>query len=262
MPEKVKKWHRVASGSDESPKWAQKVQETAKTAEKKPGNGQKVGGRPIENENNLKTAPEESPLPAHEPAEAFPHEGLVRACAHRFLGRGVAMEDLLQEARTAVCVAVQRFDSSRGVSFSTYAVPLVLGALRECCRRASPMYIPRREARQIGRALQEHPGESAGLTPDATAPALMQMLSAYRRMQSLTADPELAALAGEDGFEERVLLRQAVGQLGSPYNRVIALRYLCGLSQRETGRRMGAPQWQVCRWEKLALGMLRQAGEW
>lgn len=173
------------------------------------------------------------------------------------------MEDLLQEARAAVWLAVQRFDPGRGLRFSTYAVPLILGALRDCCRRAAPMHIPRREARQIGLALQEaEDGAQERLQPSQpeTAPQLLQMLAAYRRMRSLAAEEAQTATAAGDSFEERVLLREAVRRLGPPYGPVIGLRYLCGLSQRETGQRLGAPQWQVCRWEKMALGMLRREG--
>lgn len=202
--------------------------------------------------------PIRSENPTASPPQDFPHEGLARACARRFVGRGVAMEDLLQEARAAVWLAEQRFDPGRGLQFSTYAVPLILGALRDCCRRAAPMHIPRREARQIGQALREASGGAQDGQPEDTAPQLLQMLAAYSRMRSLTAEGAQTVPAAGDSFEERVLLREAVRQLGPPYGPVIGLRYLCGLSQRETGLRLGAPQWQVCRWEKMALGMLRE----
>ena len=85
-----------------------------------------------------------------------------------------------------------------------------------------------------------------------------QLHFAAERMRRITADPELAALAAEDGFEERVLLRHAVRSLGSPYAQVIGLRYLCGYTQQETGQKLGAAQWQVCRWEKQGLERLRE----
>jgi len=196
-----------------------------------------------------------TPAPCAE--AAFPHEGLAVACARRFVGRGVAMEDLLQEARAAICMAWERFDDNRGIRFATYAVPVVLGALRACCRQAAPMHVPRREGDQL-RSLLGMP------TSERKPPQRQQsrqqsiMLAAYQRMQTLTADPELAALAHEDSFEERVLLRDAVRQLGWPYAQVIGLRYLWGLSQRQVGQRLHAAQWQVCRWEKTGLDRLRE----
>ncbi len=187
-------------------------------------------------------------------AGGFAHEGLAAACARRFAGRGVPWEELMQEARTALVEAQRRFDPARGLRFSTYAVPVVLGALRACCRRALPMHVPRAE----GRLLAERNGwDTEKEEARSKDPRLCAALAAAERMRRMTADPELVSLAREDGFEERVLLRDAVRRLGSPYAQVIALRYLLGLTQRETGNRLGAAQWQVCRWEQQALERLR-----
>ena len=71
------------------------------------------------------------------------HFGLAVACAKRFQGRGVPMEELIGEAEAALLWAAVRFDEKRGVRFSTYAIPFALGALRELCRRNALMHIPR-----------------------------------------------------------------------------------------------------------------------
>ncbi|MBE5802464.1 MAG: sigma-70 family RNA polymerase sigma factor [Clostridiales bacterium] len=197
------------------------------------------------------------------------HEGLAVACARRFLGRGVPLEELLQEARAAALLAKSRFDPSRGLRFSTYAVPVILGALREHCRRAAPMHIPRAEMRLWQRAIRAQEewtarqGTEPGLEPLSRAlqvdeSRLRQVLACGERMQRITADPELSLLAREDGFEERVLLMDAVRRLGRPYAAVLWLRYVCGFSQVQVGQRLGASQSQACRWEKMALGMLRR----
>ena len=62
------------------------------------------------------------------------HYGLAVSCAKRFQGRGVAMEELIAEAEAALLYAASRFDEERGVRFSTYAIPVVLGALKDLCR--------------------------------------------------------------------------------------------------------------------------------
>lgn len=72
------------------------------------------------------------------------HFGLAVACAKRFQGRGVPMEELIGEAEAALLWAAARFDEKRGARFSTYAIPFALGALRELCRRNAPMNIPGR----------------------------------------------------------------------------------------------------------------------
>ena len=77
------------------------------------------------------------------------HFGLAVACAKRFQGRGVPMEELIGEAEAALLWAASRFDEKRGARFSTYAIPFALGALRELCRRNAPMNIPREELRLL-----------------------------------------------------------------------------------------------------------------
>lgn len=199
---------------------------------------------------------------------ALPDDGLAAACARRFTGRGVSMEDLLQEARLALLLARQRFDPERGLRFSTYAVPLILGALRERCRRASAMYVPRGDGAllwQAQRAQEQllRQGETPALNALAQATGvqahrLWEVLAAHQRMSGMTADPELVLLAREDSFEERVLLRDAVRRLGKPFSSVIGLRYLCGMTQAETAQRLGLCQAKISRLEKQGLAQLRQ----
>ena len=80
------------------------------------------------------------------------HFGLAVACAKRFQGRGVPMEELIGEAEAALLWAASRFDEKRGARFSTYAIPFALGALRELCRRNAPMNVPREELRLLAAA--------------------------------------------------------------------------------------------------------------
>ncbi len=216
-----------------------------------------------------KAGPESSESRAHPmQSSSLPDDGLAAACARRFIGRGVCMEDLLQEARLALLMARQRFDAERGVRFSTYAVPVILGALRERCRRALPMYVPRQESALLHQAqkaqeqlLQQGEEPTAAALSDATGaqPRLLShALAAAERMRRLTADPELTRLAREDSFEERVLLRDAVRRLGKPLSAVIGLRYVCGMTQTETARQLGICQAKVSRLEKQGLEKLRR----
>lgn len=237
------------------------------------GRGRPVcgGGGPGNGETRPGVAPKILPGGAADPKKgalcqpvaehpAFAHEGLAVACARRFAGRGIPMEELLQEARAALVMAERRFDPARGLRFSTYAVPVVLGSLKACCRREVPMHIPRGEGRLLAEWYGSDTDKEEARSRD---PRLCAYLAAVERMRRMTADPELAALAREDGFEERVLLRHAVRSLGGPHAQVIALRYLLGLTQREVGERLGAAQWQIYRWEQQGLERLRAglAGE-
>ena len=73
--------------------------------------------------------------------------GLVHACAKRFKSRGIEYEDLYQAGCLGLVKAVDGFDEERGVRFSTYAVPVILGEMRRLFRDGGAI--------KVGRALKE-----------------------------------------------------------------------------------------------------------
>ena len=202
---------------------------------------------------------------------AGPHYGLAVYCARRFLGRGVPREELIGEAEAALLWAASRFDPRRGVRFSTYAIPFVLGALRELCRRAEPMHVPRAEARILS-AVESARGELSareGREPTVSELALAvgvepgrlgEMLAARDRMRRTDGTVDAQVISAPDGaFEDWVLLKDALSRLPSPYAQVLWLRFGMGLPQAELARRFGVGQPQVSRWERRGKELLRQA---
>ena len=197
------------------------------------------------------------------------HYGLAVYCARRFQERGVPMDELIAEAEAALLWAASRFDESRGTRFSTYAIPVVLGALRETCRRNAPMHVPRSEQRILIEAerarkkLREECGCEPGIREIAaeigvSASALGQMLSAQERMQHAQGDADWSLVADGEGCESRVLLRDAIRSLPKPYGQVLWLRYGMGVSQSDAARRLGVGQPQISRWEKKGREQLRE----
>ena len=197
------------------------------------------------------------------------HYGMAVYCARRFQGRGVPMEELIGEAEAALLWAASRFDESRGVRFSTYAVPVVLGALRDLCRRAQPMHVPRSELRILSAAQRErelfcrlhgHEPTIAQLSQaiGADASRLGEMLAARQRMFSAQSDPDWASCKAEDGFEDLVLLKDAIHSLPRPYAQILWLRCVLGVPQSEVARRLGVGQPQISRWEKRGKELLRE----
>ena len=71
------------------------------------------------------------------------HLGLVHACAHRFRGRGVEYEDLYGAGCIGLVKAAAAFDRNRGVKFSTYAVPVILGEIRRLFRDGGSVKVSR-----------------------------------------------------------------------------------------------------------------------
>ena len=199
------------------------------------------------------------------------HYGLAVYCAKRFFGRGVPREELIGEAEAALLWAAARFDARRGVRFSTYAIPFVLGALRELCRRAGPMHVPRAEARILTAVesargkLNAREGREPTVRELAQAvgvePGLLgEMLAARDRMRRADGalDVQTASAPGE-GFEDWVLLKDTLTRLPSPYEQVLWLRFGQGWSQARLAERFGVGQPQISRWERKGKELLRQA---
>ena len=199
------------------------------------------------------------------------HYGLAVYCAKRFFGRGVPREELIGEAEAALLWAAARFDARRGVRFSTYAIPFVLGALRELCRRAGPMHVPRAEARILTAVesargkLNAREGREPTVRELAQAvgvePGLLgEMLAARDRMRRADGalDVQTTSAPGE-GFEDWVLLKDTLTRLPSPYAQVLWLRFGQGWSQARLAERFGVGQPQISRWERKGKELLRQA---
>ena len=198
------------------------------------------------------------------------HYGLAVYCARRFRERGIPMEELIGEAEAALLWAASRFDETRGVRFSTYAIPVVLGALRELCRRAAPMHVPRSEQRILTQAdrtraaLRVSLGREPSLCEIAHSAGvsvgrLSEMLAAQERMRTAQGDTDLNHAPGGDEFEDWVLSRQLIRSLPAPYAQVLWMRLILGLSQAEAARRLGVAQPQISRWEKTGRQQLRES---
>ena len=197
------------------------------------------------------------------------HYGMAIYCARRFQGRGVPMEELIGEAEAALLWAASRFDENRGVRFSTYAVPVVLGALRELCRRAQPMHIPRTDLRilSLAQKAREMFCEANGREPTLSELAqaigmdvhrLGEMLAARERMITAESDPDWSTARSDGGFEDWVLLKDAIRSLPRPYTQVLWLRCVLGVPQADVARRLGVGQPQVSRWEKRGKELLKE----
>ena len=201
--------------------------------------------------------------------------GLVHACAKRFKGRGIEYDDLFQAGCLGLVKAVDAFDESRGVRFSTYAVPVILGEMRRLFRDSGTVKVGRTlkelsiratrecaafEARQ-GR--QPSIGELAQALGVETAEAA-QALGAAQQPLSLTAETDdgggqldIPVEAPEEKLSELLALKQVVGELAPKDRSLIILRFFRSLTQVKTAEILGMTQVQVSRREKKILQELR-----
>lgn len=203
--------------------------------------------------------------------------GLVHLCARRFMGRGVEYDDLFQAGCVGLVKAAEHFDLERGVKFSTYAVPVILGEVRRLFRDGGAVRVSRglRELAQkvlkaeealrdsLGRApTVEELARTLEITPEKAALAL----GALRQPVSLTGGEEGEQLeipveAPEEAMTERLTLRGIIQGLEERDKKLIYYRYYKSMTQTQTADLLGMTQVQVSRREKKLLAYMRQEFE-
>ncbi len=201
--------------------------------------------------------------------------GLVHLCARRFLGRGMEYDDLFQAGCVGLIKAAENFDTSRGVKFSTYAVPVILGEVRRLFRDGGALRVSRglrdlgrRAAEEAGRLRQEtgkspsvvQIAQRLGVSPEKAALAL----GVSQAPMSLTDQEEGGELdipveAPEERMTERLTLYQILRTLEERDRKLIQYRYFQGKTQTETAALLGMTQVQVSRREKKLLAYMRGA---
>lgn len=202
--------------------------------------------------------------------------GLVHACAHKFKGRGIEYEDLFQAGCMGLIKATDAFDESRGVRFSTYAVPVILGEMRRLFRDGGTVKVSRtlKELSLKAVRTQERLSIEMGREPtvselasalDLEVSAVVEALSAATPALSLTGSDEegapqidLPVQSPEEELSDRISLRQVLSLLEKKDQMLIRLRYFQGKTQVETARALDMTQVQVSRREKKILLRLRE----
>jgi len=201
--------------------------------------------------------------------------GLVYSCARRLQGRGAEFDDLVQAGCVGLIKAADGFDAGRGLAFSTYAVPVILGEIRRLFREGGAVKVGRttkerarellRLKDQLAEALGREPSvgelaERAGLEPAETA----VLLGAAMPVLSLTAADEngqpewdIPVDAPAVALVDRIALREVLAALDESERRLIECRFFKSMTQTRTAERLGMTQVQVSRKEKAILQRLR-----
>ncbi|MBR3046087.1 MAG: sigma-70 family RNA polymerase sigma factor [Oscillospiraceae bacterium] len=203
------------------------------------------------------------------------HLGLVHLCAKRFRERGIEYEELYSAGCLGLVKAANAFDPERGVCFSTYAVPVILGEIRRLFREGGSVHIGRRlqelsfRANRIAEELRQKNGteptvrqiaQALGVSEAETAEALC----AAQPVSSLTAETDdgeiiadIPVPSPETRIQEHLALEQVLTLLDARDRELIRLRYRENQTQSETAARLGMTQVQVSRREKKILLFLR-----
>lgn len=208
---------------------------------------------------------------------------LVLSVIQRFSGSGENPDDLFQVGCIGLLKAIENFDPTLGVRFSTYGVPMISGEIRRYLRDNSAIRVSRslrdtayrvlqvREA--IMKEKQKEPGmeeiakvlgipvEEVNFAMDAIA----SPMSLYDPIYSDGGDPLTVMDQVKDNkntdeqWVEHIALREAMKQLGDREKRILALRFYDGRTQMEVSGEIGISQAQVSRLEKNAISQLRKA---
>jgi RNA polymerase sigma-B factor len=207
---------------------------------------------------------------------------LAISLAQGFRTNKDSRDDLVQVACVGLVKAFDRFDPERGLMFSTFAVPTILGELRRHVRdRTWRLHVPR-DVRELSvalvRVVEELSGElgrsptidelarRVGVSPEAILEARQaaetQLACSLDEPAYAGADESLAdALGGEDRelarAERVVVLERWMATLPERERAIVRLRFEEDLTQREVGERMGISQMQVSRLMRRSLAHLQ-----
>ncbi len=207
---------------------------------------------------------------------------LVLSVIQRFAGRGESPDDLFQVGCIGLMKAIDNFDITQPVKFSTYAVPMITGELRRYLRDSSPVRVSRSVRDLAYRAMQAKEKLTAQKNNEPTIDEIAQELqvprkdivialeaisepiSLYEPVFSESGDTiyvldQLGDHNDDTNWLEEISLKEALRQLGDREKRILRLRFFSGKTQVEVAKEIGISQAQVSRLEKCALDKIKDS---
>ena len=204
---------------------------------------------------------------------------LVDYLARRFSGRGEPVEDLVQVGSLGLMKSIERFDPDRGVRFSTFATPTILGELKRYFRDSGwAMHVPRRlkERSLVVRSVAERLVQDLGRSPTAKEIAAEAGLTVEEVLEALDAGSgysldSLDAPKTEEGVERVAGVEDEAFELLEGWasvaghlralpareREILYLRFVKGLTQSQIGAQVGISQMHVSRILRETIKRLR-----
>ena len=207
---------------------------------------------------------------------------LVLSVIQKFASRGEDMDDLFQIGVVGLMKAIDHFDLSKEVRFSTYCVPMISGELRRYLRDFNQIKVSRSLRDMAYKAMQAKERLTMQLQKEPTVEQIAQELGAKREdvviaLESIS-DPVslyepiysdcgdalyvLDQISDHNNMESwlsELSLREAIRNLGEREKNILYLRFFQGKTQIEVAGEIGISQAQVSRLEKGALTKIKQA---
>jgi RNA polymerase sporulation-specific sigma factor len=202
--------------------------------------------------------------------------GLVHSLCRRFSGRGIEYDDLYQAGCIGLIKATDAFDGERGVCFSTYAVPVIMGEIRRLFRDGGAVKVSRsvkelgmkitREKQIMEQKLCREPTISElAAALSVTCEEITEAMCAAQPTVSLTreddgevSETDLPTISAEEEISDRLLIDSALDKLEDNEKQLVVYRYYEYLTQSQTAQKLSMTQVQVSRAEKKILKKLRE----
>ena len=206
---------------------------------------------------------------------------LLKSIVRRYLGKGVEFDDLYQLAGIGLLKAVNGFDESFGVRFSTYAVPMIAGEIKRFMRDDGSVKVSRAmngAAKSMNRYIEDYTAEH-GAAPSlkevaerfgmeeseavfvlgsSRMPLSLYGQGDYKDEQTPELIDRLPAVDDQDDMIERMQLKAALESLPERDKKIIFLRYFRDMTQSEVAAVIGVSQVQISRIESRAVGEMKK----
>ena len=204
---------------------------------------------------------------------------LIKSIIRKFVGKGIEYDDLYQIACIGFLKAINNFDYSFGVKFSTYSVPMIIGEIKRYMRDNGAIKVSRTLkilANKINRFIDkyqtetgnspqiEYIAEQFNVTPDDVVVAIdstKMPLSIYDKFEDDEEGQTLLEKIAVDDSEEKMIdkiqLNKAILDLNERDKKIVVLRYFCDKTQTEIAEELGVSQVQVSRLENKIIQKIR-----
>ena len=206
---------------------------------------------------------------------------LIFNLVQRFAHRGYELEDLFQIGTIGLIKAIDKFDFTYGVKFSTYAVPMIIGEIRRFLRDDHPIKVPRSYKELVYKVNRARESLSATLGREPTIGEIAEnigvdreeIVSALEAVQSPTSIHDTLYQDDSDpiyvldqlplekelepGWFEKIALKEVMDKLPDREKRVLLMRFFEDKTQSEIASQLNLSQVQISRIERAALHRIR-----
>lgn len=205
---------------------------------------------------------------------------LVLSVIQRFGNRGENPDDLFQVGCIGLMKAIDHFDVTQGVQFSTYGVPMIIGEVRRFLRDNNSVRVSRSMRDTAYKAIQckERLTSEKGREPTVeeiaeelamkredvvvALEAIVEPVSLYEPVFSDGGDTiyimDQVGDGNDEDWLEEIAIKQAIRNLSDREKKILSMRFLDGKTQMEVAGEIGISQAQVSRLEKGALGKIKK----